>query len=422
MKDKKQSTVQERERSNRQLSDLKAIIESPGTPLPRLSKAELAELRGSFRNLQPELEQLDPILALRYSLALNLPVPDRSFRTEAIGSALTLEDLIKLSPKLTPKIRVPILMPYMGALAISINRLRRPLTPGDAKSIKRRMSSMRTLLKDQRHDVSAEEAAVELNKLARAIVANLNLKTDKDCRSGEALAKDLLGPSLASMRPPSTPARLLSGLEIINSISSKFGSMFMAQQIEGHLSAKALQSATEGLVEQVRKTAQMGQLRELQELVRTAKGSPLFQDTLTAALTSLWHNDAAQLDMSTQDVIRSELGLAGKGREATMELVDESEKMEVTLMASALLKAWDAKDDGPKAALAFRSLSETVSKLYNIRLGGTVRSTADFDPNLFEWVHDKRSKRPRIVRPWVEWNAGKNWRVLIKGLVDAKSE
>jgi hypothetical protein len=406
------------DREDRSLSELRAIIERPGTRLPKLSQSEFMVLRDFFKRTQSESGWRDPLTALRYHLVVRHPIPSSFLSAETISRAIVPEDLLKFSSKLAPKVKVTLLQPYLVALKTAIQRHGGNINLATVKLIRDRIKFYQRDIRAQ-INLNSEDIPLALNELIHVVVTNIKMKRETDRRIAEELAKDFLDLVFASVVANTSHKIIITGLSVMQALSTRLYSEFIERVLDEQPRADQWELVQKSLLERIRDYAVKGFSSDLKELIGSIKSLPVPEEFLTSSLKGLWGKDAAQMEFTVQEMIRSELGIKTKSARPNIEFVDKSERPEVTLVASALMKAWDAKEEGPKAATAFRSLSDVASRVFHLRLGGAVGTEVNVNPNAHEWFNEKRSERVKILRPWVEWNDGKNWKVMIKALVVA---
>src|SRR5208282_3949119 len=89
-------------------------------------------------------------------------------------------------------------------------------------------------------------------------------------------------------------------------------------------------------------------------------------------------------------------------------------------LASALISAWNARNDGPAALESFNLFSSVAEKFFNLTIAGEVGSTSEYRRSANEAMGNDAilvETQVQIVRPWVEWDSGEGKRILIKALV-----
>jgi hypothetical protein len=88
-------------------------------------------------------------------------------------------------------------------------------------------------------------------------------------------------------------------------------------------------------------------------------------------------------------------------------------------LASALVAAWLAKEDGPKARDAFEELRSVAGNFFALQLHENASQIEDYNPRIHELVMGARpSARVRLLGPWVEYSRQSVSRVILKAPVE----
>ena len=88
-------------------------------------------------------------------------------------------------------------------------------------------------------------------------------------------------------------------------------------------------------------------------------------------------------------------------------------------MATLLLSAWDAKEEGERSQHLYKTFSGICRTGFNLVLEGEPGQSASFDPSLHE-ASEKQimtGESVTLLRPWVQWVKGSAVRVIVRALV-----
>jgi hypothetical protein len=89
-------------------------------------------------------------------------------------------------------------------------------------------------------------------------------------------------------------------------------------------------------------------------------------------------------------------------------------------LGTALLRAWAARDDGPKAKESFEQLEAVLGDFFALRMRERIGDIQDYNPRLHEFVSDETpSSKVEVVRPAVESLQAPEAEVIVKALVKA---
>jgi hypothetical protein len=259
-------------------------------------------------------------------------------------------------------------------------------------------------------------------------MTSLTIKTRSAWRKGrnkdrQRLEK-LIGPMVTSTLrlayESASPLTWLSLRELLRTISEGIGSLPLEEILSHQGNSEILHKMVTQINNRVVSLAEKGQsegLEVMREAVQALQGGDAeFQ----AALRKLSEAGAGRLPQNVQEVIVNCLGLElAPTAPKEISLLGREVPLRVTQLASSLLYAWGARTEGPRSMESFRVLEDVVKKFFSLRLGGEIGSVIGFDDTCHSSTDKARTgEQVRILRPWVEWNDGEMWRIVIRAVVE----
>ena len=129
------------------------------------------------------------------------------------------------------------------------------------------------------------------------------------------------------------------------------------------------------------------------------------------------HGIRARYQKNVQGLLTRLAGLSEADSSPSFEIsIDDSDALHVTQLASTLVRAWSAKDEGSKANEAFEELKAVLADFFGIEIKGAVGSIEAFNSRVHEFPLGERSaSRVKVIRPWVQISRPQTSRILIKG-------
>src|SRR5258707_10899222 len=99
--------------------------------------------------------------------------------------------------------------------------------------------------------------------------------------------------------------------------------------------------------------------------------------------------------------------------------IDTDADVNLERMATLLLSAWDAKEEGEKSQHLYKTFSGICRTAFNLVLEGEPGQSASFDPSLHEASGKQvlTGETVTLIRPWVQWVKGSSVRVIVRALV-----
>lgn len=396
----------------------RSLIGNLGEPLRKLRKAEKQQLRGFLRT--DNARDLEDTWKLRLSLAAGLKWSLRGIDLEKVKNALTTSDLIRFIDKLCDQDEVINGKAALQWLGQGLN----PVSAGPALSALLRLCRGKAGKKTR-----SARSVVRLDAQTATQVLHATLRA-----ATIIFRSDLIEPQ--SKRQRVRGNRLKETLEIISAV---------VRQCE----TAQVSGTTLEIVSLLRKGVPTGEAEKLFEneesgfaravalpakLIREILSKGCLEDAdFLLSRVKLIEQAEFQFNQAIEDALKDTNTrmppLARQWAETTLgykkppslseSRIDPESDVSLERMATLLLAAWDAKNEGEKAQHLFALFSGICKTAFRMNLAGEVGSTLMFDPALHESGGNSivPGEKVRLLRPWVEWQEGSVRRVLVRGLV-----
>jgi len=201
-------------------------------------------------------------------------------------------------------------------------------------------------------------------------------------------------------------AKLYCREETLAEILQTEGVADWVEWLEGGIARAIEDLATRGNIDRVSEiTAQCGVLPRLTEVAKEAARSVLVKES-------------SVLSVDVQRGLQRLLGSIRSTEGFQVEYASGAERPEISQLALALLRSWEARGDSRHAQEAHETLKDVCEKFFNIRFRGEVGSRGEPDSRLFQMEGDSLPGGGFVIRrPWVEWRDGDAWRVVLRGVL-----
>lgn len=166
--------------------------------------------------------------------------------------------------------------------------------------------------------------------------------------------------------------------------------------------------------------AEAGDEKNLEALFRSLERFPSSSQQLKTEVEQLY-GIAARYQKNVQLALSRMTGIAQAESSPVLQIgAADPEALHVTQLASALVRAWSAREEGPKTNEAYEELRVVLADFFGIEIKGSVGSVETFNSRVHEvQLGDKPSGRVRLIRPWVQMSDSQTSKILIKALVTA---
>lgn len=171
-------------------------------------------------------------------------------------------------------------------------------------------------------------------------------------------------------------------------------------------------------------SAERGNASQFRQLASSLLAFAVFKKDATEKLKQL-HEERGRFQESVQTELAELAGVPKPDVSLTTEIkTSVSDAVQTTQLASALLSAWMAREEGPKAKELFEELRSILQNFFGLKLRGNVGETGKYNPRLHEFAYgESKGEQVSLVRPWVEIVGGDGTvKVAMKALVKASGE
>jgi hypothetical protein len=389
-----------------------------GEPLPKLQKAEKQQMRSFLRT--DKARGLEDSWKLRLSLAAGLTWSLRGIDLGRVKNALTTADLIRFIDKLCEQDEFIDGKAGLDWLGQGLN----PVNAGPALAALLRLSRGKTARKAR----SARSVA-RLSTQTAIQVLRVTLRA-----ATTIFRSDPIEPR--RKRNPVRRNRLKQTLEIVSVVVNQYETA----QVSGtaleimSLLGKSLSSSEQEKSFETEEAAFSRVVALPAKLIREILSRGCLEDAdFLSSRVKLIEQAELQFIRAIEDALKdTETRLSPMARqwaEATLgykpppslseSRIDSESDVSLERMATLLLAAWDAKDDGAKAQQLFVLFAGICKTAFRMNLSGEVGSSLVFEAVFHESGEKSilRGERVRLLRPWVEWQEGGVRRVIVRGLV-----
>jgi hypothetical protein len=178
---------------------------------------------------------------------------------------------------------------------------------------------------------------------------------------------------------------------------------------------KWLEDGISGAIEDL---ATRGNSDRISEITAQCGVLPRLEKVAKEATRSVLAKGSSMLSTDVQRWLQRFLGMAPSSDGLRIEHASGSERPEISQLALALLRTWDAKGDSRHAQEAHETLKDVCEKFFNLRLRGDVGSKAEPDSRLFQMEGGSHPGGTFVIRrPWIEWRDEDAWKVVLRGII-----
>ncbi len=365
--------------------------------------------------------QYSPQIRLRGYLTINQIPPQELVTEQLISKSLTLEDSLRFLPRLGRAMRLLDVEVPLAAISNGLSLCSHPSPRRLAANLGRIIAKWTVPGK------GLELTQKSLYELIRLIVVLVECDRTGRPRSKPITRKEpprnpfvqLVKHVVTLAKSSEQRVRLLS-IELIATLYSA-----RTIDMEELLSSDAnFRSSAEELLERAIQDVEgfglEGRVEEFEQCVNAVRTVPINQGQIESRLEA-WHETASRFPEEIQGRLKSLLGMSDPVTQALPIAIDQADSVQTTQLATVLLRAWDAKEEGPNAKEVFEQLSSVLDLFFEIRLRGTVGETEKYNPRIHEMGFGERpTQRIKVVRPWVEFSDQGVATVVIKAIVQSQ--
>lgn len=358
---------------------------------------------------------------LRGYLAIGQTPPTDLLSESIISTALQIPDRIAFLPLLSRKFSTLYADEVLDSILAYLVKFRSAKTEGISTGLDR--IATRWFVAKNKFKIASSTC----DRLV-SIVAVLNTRTvSGDERSptrlsrGQKALKSLTRLAILWGSHSAILETLLQTLNILTSVEGQLWSESKSQtdDPEYHSAVQYLLNSAHASLEQL---AEVGDDKAIERLHGSLERVPNNSHRLKSDLERLLAS-RARYPKNIQALLTKLAHLPETESSTTFELSpNDPDALHVTQLASALVRAWSARDEGPKSKESFEELSVVLADFFGIEIMGAVGSVESFNSRVHEFpIGERTATRVKLVRPWVQISSSQGLRILIKALVVANT-
>jgi hypothetical protein len=400
--------------NERDLQDIVPLIGPPKAAIPILSSRDKRRLSKAIAR---DTSGYESWMLLRAFLSTRR-MPSRDLiNTQTICEALRATDILKYSRRLMVSHQTIEAEALFTALRRELESYRStPTFPSLCRNLVR---SLTRWIDSFRHDgTNSLTGLTELSFLDLisflASSATSTIAEGKRSSSPEKRLSTLMYLSFKVAAHSNNPVTLIKLKDLLEMTNRRLSSSSFESLIESEPVSRLAESVRQRIAECARDLIVKGRVDELNSLIGLSR-SLSYENTLKDGILDAWNEERGLLSADTQRFLQRYLDLEFKQRGIT--LADQGESVQISQMAVALLQLWEAREDSPRVAEAFRMFVTFAERFFNLRLHGKVGSEVDFNPRIHEISVPAISGRVVIRRPWVEWTEDAISKVIMRAAV-----
>jgi hypothetical protein len=393
---------------------LLSLLGPPGTPLKRVKGKEA---RWRIQSLI-KCNGLGPDLQLRAALSLG-KIPHRALLSEEnISFALNLEDRVAFLLKLTVTAKLIKADVPLHAILKSLERHGTRNVPRLEKTLAQITSRWRSKTSSSElSDLSVLYFLRILVLLSRASPSQPHRRASSKTTAKNHFA-DLLkiGVDWAVLR--SAPDSLLIALTILSAARNRMGVPLEDILRDDPQFEERFLDLTTRSIDRCEELARQNLTTEFLEWTAVLSKIPGASDALKRRISPL-HSQKARFSESMQDALGSAIGNSPEATRTPIIHLAEEDSVQTVQLASALISAWVAKEEGPKAREAFEELASIAASFFGLQLQGNPGEIEEYNPRIHELVRGTApAPRVLLLRPWVEFSRHARSKVILKASVE----
>jgi hypothetical protein len=210
---------------------------------------------------------------------------------------------------------------------------------------------------------------------------------------------------------------ILLVLSILASNEDRLGSAFTPQADDAEFD-RAVQDLLTSALSRIEQLSESGDAKNVERLADSLHRLPASSQQLKSELEKL-QSIRARFPKNIQDLLTKLTEFPETETLAGIEIpADDPDALQVTQLASALVRSWSARDEGPKSNEAFEELRVVLADFFGIEMKGDVGTREPFNPRVHELAPGESSAREvELMRPWVQISNAQTSQIVIKALV-----
>lgn len=359
-----------------------------------------------------------PAVRLRAYLSIGKTPPRELATEENILAALGLEDRVTFLSKLASQGK-------LIKAEIPLHALLTGLSDAGSRSVSRVTKALyRTTQKwrarSQTTDLS-DPSVLYFLQILELVFKSQRLSSSKRS-SKKPSAKDpyteLLRTGTEWVASSANPVLLLPLLKVLGSAERSQGTKIEDSDVNNAEFAKDLVHVMKRSLDRSEELVHKGMISDFHELAEALSAFPAISGELKARMSELY-SQKGRFPVSVQEALRVVVGDQSEAPTGPKIQVDEEDSVQTLQLASALIAAWTAKNEGAKSKDAYEELKAVAANFFALELHGSANEIESYNPRIHEFVPGaKPSARVRLLGPWVDFTRGVTSKVILKAPVE----
>jgi hypothetical protein len=393
------------------------ILSAPSSQLEPVRRIKETGERQKAEELAKDDKQ-NPAVRLRAYLSIGKTPPRELATEENILAALDLEDRVTFLPKLASQVR-------LIKAEVPLHALLTGLRDAGSRSVGRLTKALyRTTQKWQAqiptadlNDTSALYFLQILELMSKSRAPSSTKRSPKKASTKNPYI-ELLRTGTKWVALSANPALLLPLLKVLTSAERSQGTKIEELAVNNAEFAKDLADLMKRTLDRCEELVQKGMIPEFHELTEALSAFPAISGEFKARMSKLY-SQKSRFPASVQDALRAVVGDQVEAPTGPRIQVDEEDSVQTMQLASALIAAWTAKDEGTKSKDAYEELKAVAANFFGLELHGNANEVETYNPRIHEFVPGtKPSARVRLLGPWVDFSRGVISKVILKAPVE----
>ena len=391
-----------------------------GPPAAPIKSFKNREMRGRINSLLHDSEER-PDLQLRGYLSIGKVPPSNLLSAEVIASALSAQDHARYLSRLSTIARF---LDAQAALAATKEFVRKTEVGETYRLAMGLTRSARNWTKANTPSPT-DATIVSFLELVSLLIGKIDLrqltrKTKKGRGVEDFLPLMKLGVNWAVLSKDGYTSLL--AIEILISAHKRFRLDIDSLTEQDVAFTRSLGVAHVRALQRLKAMAEAGDILSFEKWAMVILESRFKTSEMRKSIQMMFQ-ERARFSGPIQIALTNLLGISDLDSTAPAVSVEAPQSIQTGQLSSALLHAWSAKDEGPRAKEVFEELESVLTGFLGIKLGGEVGTIEPYNPRLHEFIHGETpGPVVQVVRPWVEISQEDKVSIAIKALVRAKPQ
>ncbi len=356
---------------------------------------------------------------LRVALASGGPIDATALESVLLSRTLVLNDFLRFAKRLSSRRPTVDAEPFLLGLIESIRAARARLELKELRRIVLGLQRWSRWACAQKATLSVGTGR-ELASLLRLLIGMLpspKTSTKRGLARSKLLLTQLLSAGKAFILTPHAVDLTASNLDILLGAKSCCREEALTEILRAEGVADWVKWLEGGIARAIDDLATRGNIDRVSEITAQCGVLPRLTEVAKEAARSVLKNGSSVLSLDVQRWLQRFLGSVRSTDGFRVEYASGSERPEISQLALALLRSWEARGDSRHAQEAHETLKDVCEKFFNLRFRGEVGSPTEPDSRLFQMEGGSLPGGEFVIRrPWIEWRDGDVW-VVMRGVV-----